>query len=322
MGDVVLTSPVLRCLHQQLPGTEVHYLTKSQNYELLRGNPYLHRIHLLDANEEKVIQQLKKEKFDHIIDLHHNLRSLKFKRALHGKSKSFNKLNLQKWLLVNFKINRLPKLHIVDRYLATVAGLGIKNDGAGLDHFIPDDARLEASTIHPVLADGFVAFSIGGQHATKQLPKDKIIEICQQLDLPILLLGGKEEAHTAQEINAACGQLPIFSVCGEVGINQSADLVRQARVVISHDTALMHLAAAFQRPTLAIWGNTVPAFGMYPYMPKHPERHEDVEVLGLSCRPCSKIGHKTCPKGHFQCMLLQDSAKIAQRTRHWYAQKV
>ena len=322
MGDVVLTSPVIRCLHTQLPGVEIHYLTKSSNYELLRANPYLHRLHLLDVNEAKMIAQLQKEKFDWVIDLHHNLRSLKFKRALSGKSKSFSKLNFEKWLLVNFKINRMPQLHIVDRYLATVAGLGIKNDGAGLEHFIPTDAQLAAKAFSPLLADGYVAFSIGGQHATKQLPKAKIIEICRHMGLPILLLGGKEEQQTAREVMAACSDLPIVSACGEVGINQSADLVRQARVVLSHDTALMHLAAAFQRPTLAIWGNTVPAFGMYPYLPQHPERFENMEVLGLDCRPCSKIGHKSCPKGHFNCMQRQNSALIAERARHWFVQEL
>lgn len=322
MGDVVLTSPVIRCLHEQLPGVEIHYLTKSSNYELLRANPYLHRIHLLDVNEAKMISSLQKERFTHIIDLHHNLRSLKFKRALSGKSKSFEKLNFKKWLLVNFKLNRMPALHIVDRYLATVASLGVTNDERGLDHFIPTDGQLNAADFDSMLANGYVAFSIGGQHATKQLPQTKIIEICKLIGLPILLLGGKEEQQTAAAVVAACTDQAIVSACGKVSINQSADLVRQARVVLSHDTALMHLAASFQRPTLAIWGNTVPALGMYPYLPQHPDRFENMEVLGLNCRPCSKIGHKSCPKGHFKCMQLQDSAFIAQRARHWFAQEL
>lgn len=322
MGDVVLTTPVIRCLYEQLPGVEIHYLTKSSNYELLRANPYLHRIHLLDVDEAKMVAQLQKERFDYLIDLHHNLRSLKFKRTLSGKSKSFNKLNFEKWLLVNFKINRMPAVHIVDRYLATVAALGVNNDGKGLDYFLPEDARLQAADFDSRLANGYVAFSIGGQHATKQLPKAKIMEICKLIGLPILLLGGKEEQQTAAEVMQACTGQPIVSACGQVGINQSADLVRQARVVLSHDTALMHVSAAFNRPTLAIWGNTVPALGMYPYLPQHPERFENMEVLGLSCRPCSKIGHKSCPKGHFKCMQLQDSALIAQRARHWFAQVV
>ena len=322
MGDVILTSPVIRCLHEQLPGVEIHYLTKSSNYDLLRANPYLRHIHLLESDESTLIAQLQKERFDHIIDLHHNLRSMKFKRALSGKAKSFDKLNFEKWLLVNFKINRMPELHIVDRYLATVAALGVKNDSKGLDYFIPEDGKLQAADFDPSLANGYVAFSIGGQHATKQLPKAKIIEICKLLDFPILLLGGKEEQQTASEVVEACAGQAVVSACGKVGINQSADLVRQARVVISHDTALMHLAAAFNRPTLAIWGNTVPAFGMYPYLPQHPERFENMEVLGLSCRPCSKIGHKSCPKGHFNCMQLQDSALIAQRARYWFAEQL
>ena len=317
MGDVILTSPVIRCLKLQLPDAEVHYLSKSANYELLRANPYLHKIHLLDVEADKVIAQLQKERFDYVIDLHHNLRSWKFKRALSGKKYSFNKLNWAKWLRVQLKIDILPRVHIVERYLDAVKALGVKNDGQGLDYFIPEDSQMAAPEFSPLLAQSYVAFSIGGQHQTKKLPQDKITAICRQIPHPILLMGGKEDAKVAEAVVASCPGQSIVSSCGAVNINQSASLLQQAAVVISHDTALMHMAAAFGKKTIAVWGNTIPELGMYPYLPQHPEHAASFEVKGLSCRPCSKIGFSSCPKGHFNCMQQQNFEAIARQAVKW-----
>ncbi|MEM6699004.1 MAG: glycosyltransferase family 9 protein, partial [Bacteroidota bacterium] len=92
----------------------------------------------------------------------------------------------------------------------------------------------------------------------------------------------------------------------------SASVVRQAYKVITHDTGMMHIAAAFQKEILSVWGNTIPEFGMYPYYGSQKDRNTTFEVNNLSCRPCSKIGHETCPKGHFKCMELQDTGAIAR----------
>ncbi|MFT7226079.1 MAG: ADP-heptose:LPS heptosyltransferase, partial [Neolewinella sp.] len=91
------------------------------------------------------------------------------------------------------------------------------------------------------------------------------------------------------------------------------DLVRKAATVVTHDTGLMHVAAAFRKPIVSIWGNTVPDLGMYPYLPGQEalEKQRRQEVVGLSCRPCSKIGHQACPQGHFRCILNQDPEAIA-----------
>jgi ADP-heptose:LPS heptosyltransferase len=116
IGDIVLTSPVVRCLKKQVPDAEIHFLTKYAHRQIVESNPYITKIHLLDESLTATISQLKKEQFDFIIDLHKNLRTAKIKRALKKTpSFSFNKLNIEKWLLVNLKINRLPTIHIVDR---------------------------------------------------------------------------------------------------------------------------------------------------------------------------------------------------------------
>jgi len=131
----------------------------------------------------------------------------------------------------------------------------------------------------------------------------KLIELCTNISSPIVLLGGKEDADTAEKIVAALpDRKNIFQGCGSFNLNQSASLVKQARAVISHDTGLMHIAAAFKKEIWSIWGNTIPGFGMYPYQ----THHHVIERNNLSCRPCSKIGYHHCPKKHFKCMEEQD----------------
>ncbi|MBK7869726.1 MAG: glycosyltransferase family 9 protein [Saprospiraceae bacterium] len=308
IGDIVLTTPVIRCLKQQL-GAEIHYLTKKSFHAVLAANPYIDKIIIIQKEVNEALTDLKKEKYDYIIDLHHNLRSWQVKRALGVKSFSFNKINFHKWLIVNLKINYLPKAHIVDRYLAAVKKLGVVNDGKGLDYFIPESEELAVSSeqfaalVQPPTSNlqPFIAFVIGAAHATKRLPTDKIISICKKIKHPIILLGGPEDAPNGEIIAQSAGN-HVINACGKLKLNQSASLVKQAWKVITHDTGLMHIAAAFNKDIISVWGNTIPEFGMYPYYPEGENKNKTLEVRDLSCRPCSKIGYDKCPKGHFNCM--------------------
>lgn len=307
IGDIVLATPVVRALKQQL-GAEVHFLTKRGFRGIVEANPYIDKVYAIDKKVGEVLPELKQEDYSYLIDLHHNLRSLQVKLALKGKAYSFNKLNWEKWLMARFKINRLPDKHIVDRYMETAAPLGVENDGKGLDYFIPEQDEVEVSAFLSanVLAEArevprFVAFAIGAAHNTKRLPTDKAISICKRIGLPVVLLGGPGEAEEGRQIAEAAGG-HVFSTCGLLNLNQSASFVRQAYKVISHDTGLMHIAAAFGKDIISVWGNTIPEFGMYPYLPEGKGSNTTVEVKGLSCRPCSKIGYQACPRGHFRCM--------------------
>ena len=311
IGDIVLTSPVVRCLRMQLPDASIHFLTKKNYWATVEANPYIDKAWLLtDDNRSELIKALKKENFDEIIDLHHNLRTLGFKRAIGVPGHAFNKLNYEKWLLTALKINRLPALHIVDRYLDTTAHLGIVNDGKGLDYFIPEGKGVKEQDIpHGHLA-GYLALVIGAAHATKQLPPEKLLELCRTLHYPIILLGGKEDAETGQWLQQQAGT-HVYNAAGKFSLHESSDLVRRSNLVITHDTGLMHIAAAFFKPIICIWGNTVPQFGMSQYYGNRTVWNVNFEVEKLSCRPCSKIGHHKCPKRHFNCMQLQPVEKIA-----------
>ncbi len=300
IGDIILTSPVVRCLKQQLKNSEIHFLTKKSFVSVVQNNPNIDKVFSFEKDVDEILPELKKENYNWVIDLHHNLRSMQMKRALDKPSKSFNKLNIEKWLLVNLKINRLPNKHIVERYFETVAHIGVKNDLKGLNFFIDVKDEIDISSLPKEFSTGYIALVIGAKHNTKKLPTEKIISICKKINRPIVLIGGKEDMETGEKITSQISN--IFNACGKYNLQQSASLIKQAEKVITHDTGMMHIAAAFQKNIISIWGNTVPEFGMYPYMPGNELNSQIVEVENLSCRPCSKIGFEKCPKGHFKCM--------------------
>lgn len=301
IGDIILTTPVIRCLKQQIPGSEIHFAVKKAFFPLVQANPYIDKIHLLEDDLKGFAKKLKNENFDFIVDLHQSIRSKYIRMVLKVPSEGFPKINVRKWLLTRFKINTMPDVHLVDRYFKAASALGAVNDGKGLDYYIPPKDEVDLASLPAGFREGFTAFVIGAKHTTKRLPDHKIISICNKLNRPVILLGGPEDAGKAEIIAAACGSL-VRSMCGSLNLNQSASLVRQAQVVISHDTGLMHIAASFRKKIISIWGNTVPKFGMYPYMPGDEKKSAIIEVNGLKCRPCSKLGYDRCPKGHFRCM--------------------
>lgn len=298
IGDIVLTTPVIRCIKQQVEGIELHYATKKSFKSILENNPYIDKLHLLEKDIKPLLNDLKKENFDYIIDLHNNLRTKIIKFNLRTRSSSFNKLNFQKFIYTTFKINKLPEIHIVDRYLQTANVLGVKNDNEGLDYFIPkkDEVNITKYNIN----ENYVGIVIGAKFATKRLPTNKIIELCKNVNKQIVLLGGKEDFEEGDKILNSLKRDNIFNACGKFNLNQSASLIKQASIIVSHDTGLMHIASAFDKKIISIWGNTVPEFGMSQYVSKSNKIL--IEVKNLKCRPCSKIGYNKCPKEHFDCM--------------------
>lgn len=309
IGDIVLTTPVVRCLKNQLPQAEIHYATKQSFKSILDYNPYIDKIHCLDeCGIFNLISKLRSEKFDAVIDLHNNQRTFLIKSLLLVKSYSFPKLNFRKWLLTAFKINTLPDIHIVDRYFKTVEKLSVVNDGKGLDYFIDRKDEVEPKLLDSRLSQGYIAFAIGAKFATKQMPLEKMVAICSEINQPIALLGGKEDYKKGEKLTAFFPEKSIVNLCGKLSLGQSASVVKQSNVVLTHDTGLMHIAAAFQKNIVSVWGNTTPELGMYPYV--DGQKSKILQVENLSCRPCSKIGHSKCPKQHFKCMVNIDESEV------------
>ncbi len=305
IGDIVLTSPVIRCLKQQVKDAEIHYLVKKQFIDTIKNNPYIDKIHTFDGNLKKTIEELKKENFDHIIDLHKNFRSIRIRNKLRVPDLTFNKLNVEKWFAVKLKRKALlPDVHIVDRYFEAILPFDVKNDGKGLDYFI--NSETDAIKLP---YEKFIVFVTGAKHATKQIPTEIATKILSKVKHPVILLGSKEDIAISEKITQGVKDKKITNLTGKLTLNQSAYVISQSTGIITPDTGLMHIASAYKKPIASVWGNTIPEFGMYPYKPD--SRSKIFEVKNLKCRPCSKLGYKKCPKGHFNCMMKQDTDSIA-----------
>lgn len=304
IGDIVLTSPILRCIKEQMENVELHVLTKIQYSELYATNPHVDYLHEWGEENDIVLSDLKSANFSYVIDLHKNLRTSKIKSALRKESFSFPKLNIQKWLYVNFKWNKMPDVHIVDRYFEAVKPLGVKNDGKGLDFRIKIDFMSFAKRFPT--KEKYIAVAIGAQFATKKMPVEQLAEVLRDMSINIVLVGGPGDRKEGEAIRELLPKQSINNTCGALSIHESAQIVKDAQVLITNDTGMMHIGAAFETPIVSVWGNTVPEFGMYPYRPQAPNSYSIHEVKDLSCRPCSKIGFAQCPKKHFKCMVDQD----------------
>ncbi len=325
IGDIVLTTPVLRCLRAQMPGAEIHYLTKAEFAPILSSNPNIDRLHLLEDDLNKMLPALKSEKFDFIADLHHNLRTARVKTALEEvRSASFPKKNVEKWVAVNLRINLMPDASIVERYFEAVKPLGVRNDGGGLEYYIPERARITNDDIPTSHWTGYVACVIGGSYSTKKLPPEQWKAFCAAVPYPVMLLGGPDDREEGRAI-AEIDPIKIYNSCGKFNLNESAALIERARVVISNDTGLMHVATAFKKPVISLWGNTAPELGMFPYYGANnlKTRIAPLSVMmenkKLSCHPCSKLGYNRCPRGHFNCMRKLDMGIAVEAVRKFWA---
>jgi heptosyltransferase-2 len=217
----------------------------------------------------------------------------------------------------------MPDRSIVERYFETVKPLGVKNDGRGLDYFLPPGKELGNHDIPMSHWNGYIGCVIGGSYNTKKLPIEQWQRFCAVIPYPVILLGGPEDMYEGGKI-AEQDPIKIYNSCGKFNLNESAELVKKARVIVSNDTGLMHIAAAFQKPVISLWGNTSPEMGMFPYYgfnnlkERVSPQSVIVENKQLSCHPCSKIGYSKCPKGHFKCMRDLDMTLVAnEAVRLW-----
>ncbi len=296
MGDIIYTTPVVRCLKKQLPGAEIHFLTKPAFKYIYDNNPYVDRLLLLKPTLGETIKDIKAENYDYIIDLHNNLRTALIKLNVRAKSSTYKKQRIRKWLSLKFNLKLVPPVHLVERYMQAITFLGVKNDEQPIDYYIKTDHQL-SKLLPPSHQNNYAVFVIGATHFTKRMPNEKIIAICKRLNLPVVLLGGNDVKANGDEITSKMSN--VYNACGVTTLDESVFLVSKAKSVIGFDTGLTHIAEAFDKPIASIWGGTVPELlGVQPYKVK------EVLVAGieLPCRPCSKFGLEKCPLGHFKCM--------------------
>lgn len=285
IGDIVLTSPIIRALKKS--GYEVHYLVKRQFKSAIQNNQYIDKLFTLE--EPHLKECLRLEKYEMVIDLQNNLKSLKIRSGLSKDIRIVNKENLKKLVLVRTGLDLLKREHIVDRYFKTIENTGAKNDGKGLDFYLIDDFRLAPNKTECSIEQTYIAWVIGASYPKKTLPAEHIIQTCNVLKMPVLLVGGaQDEKKGAKIVSAAIGK-NVHNLCGKLSLEESAFVVKKSSLVLSNDTGLMHIAAAYQKDIISFWGCTKPSLGMFPYKPGTRSK----EMISPSQKPpCSKLGNR------------------------------
>lgn len=315
LGDVLLTTPVIRAIKNKWPETLVDFATNQAGQILLEYHPNISEIHVIEHTQSA----LKKGVYDLVIDLENNQVSRKASKQVNAQSVQIKGSNWNQSLLVNLKVNLLPNKHLVDRFFEALEPLGIEIDDDGLDYLIPDKYEVETDWLPETHREEYVVFAIGADYVTRQMPVEKLIETCDRINKPVMLIGGKEDHDLGEKIDSFFEKrinnekfekglkelnkrTIIFNACGKFGFHQTASVIKNARAVFTHDNHWMQVAAAFQKEIFAIWGNTIPEFGSYPFLTKFTT----FENTKLACRPCSADGHGSCPLGHFKCMKTQN----------------
>lgn len=295
LGDVLLTTPVLRAIKNKYPSSEIHFLVKQQFTDAVRTNPNISKIVEYDKSDFLAAKRIiKSQNYDLIIDLQNNFRSRQITRFVHAKKIRFRKPSVKKWLLVKYKINLLknPK-PIPQRYAESIEGLEL--DSEGLDLNLPENYQ---STLEG--GKNYIGICPGSQHFTKRWPKEYFVKLGNMLaqsNINVVLFGGRSDKNLCEEIsNAIKGSINLQN---EDNLLQIAADMKKCKVVVSNDSGLMHLAAAVKVWVFAIFGSSVKEFGFMP----NGMKNLVIENNSINCRPCSHIGKSKCPKKHFKCMV-------------------
>jgi len=296
IGDIVLSSAAVRCIRQQLPDADIHFVTKAQYAEVIAGIPHIDRVHFFNNDLMDLIHRLRQEKFDYVLDLHQSIRSMLLRYALGVPYSAYHKATFSRLTYVFFTRAARPVRHIALRYIDAAAALGVRDDGQGLD-YSPPETPFPAD--FPFAASPYRVWILGAKFRTKALPAHKIIEAMAGYSGAMVLVGGKDVVEEASQIQQAFPT--VYNACGRLRWNESVRLIQDAEIVYANDTGLMHVAAALKKKLHVFYGSSVPEFGFEPYHTDWTNHGVD----GLWCRPCSKIGFNQCPLGHFRCMQRQ-----------------
>ncbi|MEW6510803.1 MAG: lipopolysaccharide heptosyltransferase II [Bacteroidota bacterium] len=318
VGDVVLSSPLVRALRGRFPSCQIDYCVKSAYADLVRHSPHLsHVIEFPDhgglADLLRLRSRIASAGYDLIIDIHDSIRS----RLLCAGSRRVVRVNKRKFarmLLVRFKVDVYDRFGgapgVAERYLETVRPFGVLNDRKGLDLFIPGEARASVDSLlaeeHLLKGTPCIGICPSAKHGNKMWPAERFAAaagaLASQLGAAILLFGGETDRarcdHIALLIQREFTGPQVINLAGWSSLIETAAALERCRVVLTNDTGLMHIAAARGVKLVAMFGPTVRRFGFFP--PEATSRV--VEQQNLSCRPCTHIGLPRCPKRHFRCM--------------------
>lgn len=316
IGDVILTSPLVRQLRENFTDAQIDFLIRSDYAELVKYNPNVSHILQYDVQTgwkglRELREFVKKQGYDIVLDLHRNFRSF-YLRRFSPKPIIFkiNKHRVRRFLWVKFKINLAKEdfnknSSVAERYLRAGSELQTFKNDLKLDLYLPQKTAEKGKLLWQKLKiEQFrVIMAPGARHFTKRWPaelySELILKINQIYGWRTLLVGSADELSLMEDIQKKVGNEIADTSAGYFTLLETAALIKAAPLFISNDSGLMHVAAAVETPQIAIFGSTTPELGFFPINPKAVV----LENQNLNCRPCTHIGRKSCPKKHFKCMI-------------------
>ncbi|MFN2570469.1 MAG: glycosyltransferase family 9 protein [Gemmatimonadales bacterium] len=301
IGDVLLTTPLVRALHHRHPEAEVYFVTKRAMAPLVIENPHLTGVIALEASERitDLARRLRPLGPTHGLDLHGSLRSAALRLLVPCKWSGYSKRKFARTTLISTKINLYGKhVPVPERYFEAARPLDVTPDGGPPEFFLSPAARERMA--HWLGERGFeqkpfAAIAPGAAHATKRWPLDHwrvLTARLQKLGYGVVAVGGPGDRTLADALGAG-----VANAAGELTLQETGACLARAAVLISGDTGVMHMATGVGTRVLALFGPTVESFGFFPYA-----RPAAVLERDLPCRPCSAMGSERCPLGHHRCL--------------------
>jgi heptosyltransferase-2 len=306
MGDVILTTPLVRALRARHPEAEIVYLTRPAFAPLVADHPACVEVLRFDPGSESLgdlATRLRAREFTHLLDLHGVTRTRLLRVLVPGNWRGYSKRRGARWMLVHTKRDvyrdTVPE---AERFFEAARDLDVKPDGGPAEVGIRAAAAASGAAwlaSHGLGSRPLAALAPGAAHFTKRWPTEyweglSGSLVAQGYDVAVLTGGDFREEGA---LIAAAGGAHAASTAGALGLQETAAVLRASQVVVSGDTGLMHLATAVGTRVVALFGPTVKQFGFFPY--RSPST---VLEVALACRPCSAQGGPACPLGHHRCL--------------------
>ena len=261
--DIILASPLIRCLKKQVSDLELHFLTDDACRYTVEFNPYIDKLHVLAHSWELMVEELKTEGYDWVIDLEHSGASHCLKKEIKAKTISVKNYSWKQAMYKLSGINLFPSSHRIEQCLETAKTFGVKMDGGWLDYFIAPHEETTKNDIPTSHFAGFIACVIADEDS-EQWSLQNWIQFCKEIDHPVILLGDKKDAARGQEI-AESDPVKIYNACGKFSFNESADLIKKSKLVLAPATGLLYTAAAYKRPLVWLYDGRLPSYTRAPY---------------------------------------------------------
>ncbi len=302
LGDVILATPVVSELKRVFPEAKIDFLLKKGNESLVIGNPKINQVITFDKSSGKwkailrLIKQCRATKYDLVINLHRFASSGMIAGFSKGKKRyGFKKNPFSFMYTKSFDHSIGDGTHEVERNLKLISEFGCSPKTR--PELFPSEK--EMASVQSYLSDEFYCLAPASVWYTKQLPKEKWLELIRKIGIKktIYLLGGKDDFELCESILNDASMESIINLSGKLNLLESAALIQKATRTFVNDSGPLHLASAVNAPVTAFFCSTVPNFGFGPLS----DDSEVKEVKDLECRPCGLHGHKSCPKGHFNC---------------------